>query len=161
MMMIAASSSLGPTPAPTKHAFRSLTGAGLGGGSGNAATTLWAANEMTGRPASNEDLLQWSGEIGSDISVFFRCGGEICLSPCVSMSVPARADTRCHPKCLLCCACYSNGTVFCLSDIQIHICQQQWGGVLHRERGDRRGCEAADTARDAHAAGGNTLTPQR
>ena len=47
-------------------------GAGLGGGSGNAATTLWAANEMTGRPASNSDLLKWSGEIGSDISVFFR-----------------------------------------------------------------------------------------
>ena len=35
-------------------------GAGLGGGSGNAATTLWAANELCGRPASNEELLEVS-----------------------------------------------------------------------------------------------------
>jgi hypothetical protein len=48
------------------------TGAGLGGGSGNAATTLWAANELTGKPATTAQLLQWSGDIGSDISVFFR-----------------------------------------------------------------------------------------
>ncbi|GAX78386.1 hypothetical protein CEUSTIGMA_g5828.t1 [Chlamydomonas eustigma] len=53
-------------------------GAGLGGGSGNAATTLWAANELTGRPASNEKLLEWSGEIGSDISVFFSQGAAYC-----------------------------------------------------------------------------------
>jgi 4-diphosphocytidyl-2-C-methyl-D-erythritol kinase len=53
-------------------------GAGLGGGSGNAATTLWAANELCGRPASVEELLQWSGEIGSDISVFFSNGAAYC-----------------------------------------------------------------------------------
>jgi hypothetical protein len=53
-------------------------GAGLGGGSGNAATTLWAANELTGRPASNEQLLEWSGAIGSDISVFFSNGAAYC-----------------------------------------------------------------------------------
>ena len=53
-------------------------GAGLGGGSGNAATALWAANELTGRPASNADLLAWSGEIGSDISVFFSDGAAYC-----------------------------------------------------------------------------------
>ena len=46
-------------------------GAGLGGGSGNAATALWAANELCGRRATDADLLAWSGEIGSDISVFF------------------------------------------------------------------------------------------
>lgn len=34
---------------------------GLGGGSGNAATTLWAANELCGRPASNEELLEVRG----------------------------------------------------------------------------------------------------
>ncbi|KAG2441337.1 hypothetical protein HYH02_009930 [Chlamydomonas schloesseri] len=50
-------------------------GAGLGGGSGNAATTLFAANKLMGGIASNEDLLQWSGEIGSDISVFFSNTG--------------------------------------------------------------------------------------
>jgi len=53
-------------------------GAGLGGGSGNAATALWAANELSGRPATNEQLLQWSGEIGSDISVFFSQGAAYC-----------------------------------------------------------------------------------
>lgn len=53
-------------------------GAGLGGGSANAATALWAANELTGRPASNEELLDWSGEIGSDISVFFSGGAAYC-----------------------------------------------------------------------------------
>ena len=53
-------------------------GAGMGGGSGNAATTLWAANELTGRPATTRQLLEWSGEIGSDISVFFSSGAAYC-----------------------------------------------------------------------------------
>ena len=53
-------------------------GAGLGGGSGNAAAALWAANELAGRPASEADLLAWSGEIGSDISVFFSRGAAYC-----------------------------------------------------------------------------------
>lgn len=53
-------------------------GAGLGGGSGNAATTLYAANELTGRPATNAQLLEWSGDIGSDISVFFSEGAAYC-----------------------------------------------------------------------------------
>lgn len=54
------------------------TGAGLGGGSGNAATTLWAANELTGRPATTAELLEWSADIGSDISVFFSEGAAYC-----------------------------------------------------------------------------------
>ncbi len=53
-------------------------GAGLGGGSANAATTLWAANELCGRPATNAQLLDWSGAIGSDISVFFSRGAAYC-----------------------------------------------------------------------------------
>lgn len=53
-------------------------GAGLGGGSGNAATTLWAANELTGKPATDAQMLEWSGEIGSDISVFFSDGAAYC-----------------------------------------------------------------------------------
>lgn len=53
-------------------------GAGLGGGSGNAATALWAANELAGRPASPADLGAWAGEIGSDISVFFSRGAAYC-----------------------------------------------------------------------------------
>lgn len=53
-------------------------GAGLGGGSGNAATAMWAANELCGRPATEEQLLEWSGDIGSDISVFFSTGAAYC-----------------------------------------------------------------------------------
>mmetsp|Transcript_4970 Transcript_4970/g.9053 ORF Transcript_4970/g.9053 Transcript_4970/m.9053 type:complete len:359 (-) Transcript_4970:199-1275(-) len=53
-------------------------GAGLGGGSANAATTLFAANRMCGGLASESDLLEWSGEIGSDISVFFSHGAAYC-----------------------------------------------------------------------------------
>lgn len=53
-------------------------GAGMGGGSGNAATMLWAANSLCGDPASNQDLLDWSGDIGSDISVFFSQGAAYC-----------------------------------------------------------------------------------
>ena len=54
------------------------TGAGLGGGSGNAATALWAANELTGRPASNAQLLEWSADVGSDVPVFFSRGAAYC-----------------------------------------------------------------------------------
>lgn len=53
-------------------------GAGLGGGSGNAATAMWAANQLCGTPASEAELLEWSGDIGSDISVFFSLGAAYC-----------------------------------------------------------------------------------
>lgn len=53
-------------------------GAGLGGGSANAATALWVANELCGRPASEANLLDWSASIGSDISVFFSLGAAYC-----------------------------------------------------------------------------------
>ena len=55
-------------------------GAGLGGGSGNAATMLWAANRLCGveDKYSEEDLLEWSGDIGSDISFFFSSGTAYC-----------------------------------------------------------------------------------
>lgn len=52
--------------------------AGLGGGSSNAATTLWALNEQAGRPAKVEELLAWSAEIGSDIPFFFSEGTALC-----------------------------------------------------------------------------------
>ena len=58
------------------------TGAGLGGGSANAATALWAANQLADRPATNEELLEWSGAIGSDISVFFSQGAAYCTGRC-------------------------------------------------------------------------------
>jgi 4-diphosphocytidyl-2-C-methyl-D-erythritol kinase len=53
-------------------------GAGLGGGSGNAATMLWAANQLCGLDYSEGDLLEWSGDIGSDISFFFSSGTAYC-----------------------------------------------------------------------------------
>ncbi len=52
--------------------------AGLGGGSSNAATTLWACNQLTNTKASIADLKQWSGEIGSDIPFFFSHGTAHC-----------------------------------------------------------------------------------
>lgn len=52
--------------------------AGLGGGSGNAATTLWAMNELCGFPVSEENLLQWAGEIGSDVPFFLSTGTAYC-----------------------------------------------------------------------------------
>ena len=62
------------------------TGAGLGGGSSNAATALWAANQFSGCPATEKELQEWSSEIGSDIPFFFSNGaafctgrGEVCL----------------------------------------------------------------------------------
>ncbi|MBA3815936.1 MAG: 4-(cytidine 5'-diphospho)-2-C-methyl-D-erythritol kinase [Parachlamydiaceae bacterium] len=52
--------------------------AGLGGGSSNAATTLWALNQLCNRPAKLEQLIQWSGEIGSDIAFFLSQGTAYC-----------------------------------------------------------------------------------
>ena len=52
--------------------------AGLGGGSANAATAMFAFNAANGFPANNEQLQQWAGEIGSDISFFFSSGTAYC-----------------------------------------------------------------------------------
>ncbi len=51
---------------------------GLGGGSSNAATILYALNERHGKPASLQELGEWSSEIGSDISFFFTHGTAYC-----------------------------------------------------------------------------------
>lgn len=50
--------------------------AGLGGGSSNAATTLWALNELTGRPFA--DLTPLAAAIGSDVAFFFSSGSAYC-----------------------------------------------------------------------------------
>lgn len=52
--------------------------AGLGGGSSNAATALWACNHFARQPVPFRDLMQWAGEIGSDISFFFSQGTAYC-----------------------------------------------------------------------------------
>ena len=46
--------------------------AGLGGGSGNAATTLLALNELFGRPLSIAQLNEIAGDLGSDVSFFLQ-----------------------------------------------------------------------------------------
>lgn len=45
-------------------------GAGLGGGSSNAATVLRAANELSGNPLSLPQLLEIAAQIGSDVPCF-------------------------------------------------------------------------------------------
>ncbi len=52
--------------------------AGLGGGSSNAATTLWALNEQNGRPATALQLLEMAAQIGSDVPFFFSSGTAYC-----------------------------------------------------------------------------------
>lgn len=54
------------------------TQAGLGGGSSNAATALWACNQLTKANISLETLKQWGAEIGSDIPFFFSQGTAYC-----------------------------------------------------------------------------------
>ena len=46
--------------------------AGLGGGSGNAATTLLGLNELFGSPLSHEKLSQLAAALGSDIPFFLQ-----------------------------------------------------------------------------------------
>lgn len=52
--------------------------AGLGGGSSNAATTLWGFNELKNRPATETQLIEWAQEIGSDVSFFLSHGTAYC-----------------------------------------------------------------------------------
>jgi 4-diphosphocytidyl-2-C-methyl-D-erythritol kinase len=52
--------------------------AGIGGGSSNAATTLYACNELSGRLASFNELKAWSSELGSDVPFFFSTGTAYC-----------------------------------------------------------------------------------
>ncbi len=52
--------------------------AGLGGGSANAATALWAANKLTGEKCSDKDLAEIGARFGSDISFFFTNGSAYC-----------------------------------------------------------------------------------
>ncbi|GAB4236117.1 MAG: 4-(cytidine 5'-diphospho)-2-C-methyl-D-erythritol kinase [Chlamydiales bacterium] len=52
--------------------------AGLGGGSSNAATVLWGLNALEGSKYSDQQLQEWSGQIGSDIPFFFSLGRAFC-----------------------------------------------------------------------------------
>lgn len=52
--------------------------AGLGGGSSNAATTLWALNELCTTNLTTEELLSMAAEIGSDVPFFLSQGTAFC-----------------------------------------------------------------------------------
>jgi|JI9StandDraft_1071089.scaffolds.fasta_scaffold04177_3 4-diphosphocytidyl-2-C-methyl-D-erythritol kinase len=51
---------------------------GLGGGSSNAATTLWALNELYNYPLSLEELCSLASTIGSDVPFFLSNGLAYC-----------------------------------------------------------------------------------
>jgi 4-diphosphocytidyl-2-C-methyl-D-erythritol kinase len=52
--------------------------AGLGGGSSNAATTLWALNQLLNQPATEDQLALWGSLIGSDVPFFLSQGTSYC-----------------------------------------------------------------------------------
>ncbi|KIC71855.1 4-diphosphocytidyl-2-C-methyl-D-erythritol kinase [Candidatus Protochlamydia amoebophila] len=64
--------------------------AGLGGGSSNAATTLWACNQLAGEIVTTEELMQWGSEIGADVPFFFSKGTAHCTGrgECVNSLEP-------------------------------------------------------------------------
>lgn len=52
--------------------------AGLGGGSGNAATMLWGLNTLFDRPFDMDELALMGAEMGSDVPFFFSEGTAYC-----------------------------------------------------------------------------------
>lgn len=53
-------------------------GSGLGGGSSNAATTLWALNDISKLRISKDELQKWAAILGSDVPFFFSGGCAVC-----------------------------------------------------------------------------------
>lgn len=52
--------------------------AGLGGGSGNAATALYGLNALFGAGRQEAELAQWGASLGSDVPFFFSSGRAFC-----------------------------------------------------------------------------------
>lgn len=52
--------------------------AGLGGGSGNAATMIWALNVLAPQAAPVEEMARWAGRFSSDAPFFFSNGTAYC-----------------------------------------------------------------------------------
>ncbi len=66
-----------PTPVEIRVLKRIPSQAGLGGGSSDAAATLFALNELRGRPLSNERLREIGGRLGSDVPLFLIDGASV------------------------------------------------------------------------------------
>ena len=88
--------------------------AGLGGGSSNAATAMHGFNVLCGYPATTQDMLTWSADIGSDISFFFSSG--------VSRVTRIISTTLKY--------------TYCSNTIEIHSFIIPLDRLLHRKRGD-------------------------
>ena len=52
--------------------------AGLGGGSSNAATTLWALNQLYHQQFTESELALWAADLGVDMAFFFSEGTAFC-----------------------------------------------------------------------------------
>lgn len=52
--------------------------AGLGGGSSNATTMLWALNTIFKNPLSHDEMMSVAAEVGSDTAFFLSCGTAYC-----------------------------------------------------------------------------------
>jgi len=69
----------GQAPAATLHLHKSIPhGAGLGGGSSDAASTLSGLNTALGRPLSAETLHAIAAALGSDVPFFLKGGAALC-----------------------------------------------------------------------------------
>ena len=53
-------------------------GAGLGGGSSDAAAVLVGLNLIAGEPLARHELIAMGNELGSDMAFFFACGTALC-----------------------------------------------------------------------------------
>lgn len=104
------------------------TGAGLGGGSGNAATALWAANQLNGGLASEKELQEWSGEIGSDVPFFFSTGAAYCTSRGEVFHLTSQIFRSCTCSAIL--------EIWCRLIIGLQICWK----LVRREMNQEKGC---------------------
>ncbi|MCB1135003.1 MAG: 4-(cytidine 5'-diphospho)-2-C-methyl-D-erythritol kinase, partial [Chlamydiia bacterium] len=107
--------------------------AGLGGGSGNAATVLWGLNRLHGDPIPWRLPLEWAAELGSDVPFFLSHGTALaegrgeCLRDLPEIA-PGRPVTIVKPEQGLCTAhvyaalelsrCAAVSTADCLDRIQ-------------------------------------------